>query len=159
VSVSLAWPSQLPAPLMETHGLQLKPALIRSEIERGAPAQRRRFQQTPTDVPFSCILARDQLAIFEAWVEYRARNGARWFSIDLVSGMGFSPHEARILSIEQYKELTPNRWRVNGVFEVRDREILTSDQLDLALEEDPYELLEAFGDFHTFVHSELGLAV
>lgn len=156
MSVSIAWPPMLPAPLMETHALKPKPPLVRTEIERGAPAQRRRFQQVPTDVPFSCVLTAGQLEIFDAWLEHKAKQGARWFTINLVTGLGLSAHEARILSLEQYKELTPRRWHVSGVLEVRDRDVMTRDELDLVLDLDPFELMALLADFHHLVHYEIG---
>lgn len=150
MTVSLAWPSLLPKPLLETHAFKPHPAVARTELERGAIVQRRRFKQVPTDVPFSLVLDEQQMAIFEAFVEYKL---AHWFSIDLWSGTGLNAHEARIKEIDPYKELTRIRWAASGTLEVRERPILDEDDLEFILGGGD---LDVFADFHHLVHFEIG---
>lgn len=143
MTTSLSWPAALPMPLLETHGFQPRPPVARTEIERGKADQRRRFKQVPTVVPFSLVLDDGEASIWEAWVEYKAQQGARWFAIDLWSGIGLASHEARIETVEQVKQVRRDRWKVTGNFEVRERPMLSAEMLELALvlESDPYEML------------------
>lgn len=136
----IAWPSELPKPLLETHAFKPHPPVARTESERGAIKQRRRFKQVPVDVPFSMVLDDQQMALFEAIVEYRI---AHWFSIGLWSALGLNPHEVRIKEIGSYKELRRGRWAVSGTFEVRERPILDEGLLQFALDGD-LDLLFSF---------------
>jgi len=39
----------------------------------------------------------DQFALFESWYRWHAKEGAEWFAMDLLGGMGTLPHEVRFV--------------------------------------------------------------
>lgn len=157
MSVDLDWPEEkLGLPTIADYGIEPQEGVLRTDMATGAARQRRRFTTTPTLFPGVLLLTRYQLAIFEGWYYNDAAEGAVWFNITLLSGLGLVTHEARFKG--QYKSTPWNGdagnanaelWRVEVTFEVRNRPVLDADATALVLDSDPLAL---FATIDALVH-------
>ena len=158
MTTSVSWPSDnLPLPSIAGYALKPQPNVDRSDMDSGPARQRRRGTQTPTEIPVQFELTLTELMIFESWYRYVALEGAAWFNITLLGGIGLVSHEARFKSSDPYQAVPHNgeNWMVTSVLEVRDRPMLDGEMLDVALDSDLTALLAAIASFHTLVHSTL----
>lgn len=120
----LVWPSQLPKPRRAGYGIKPKPNLLRSDGEAGlASARLRPGREADASLVFAMDAA--QAAIFEAFLEHRARHGAAWFAIPMRSPLGLLAHDARFKGDIELEFLGGDRWSVTAPVEVRDRPMLT----------------------------------
>lgn len=157
MSVEITWPSALPLPTIDSYGLQPRPSRIRSDMDQGAARQRRRFTMAMTDVPVGFVLTRNQLMIFEGWLDARHQYGAVWFGIDLVNGVGLSTQEARFKDDPDIRPLGGNTWRVTGTLEVRNRPVLSDADLTVIEGEDLDLLFATVADLYDYITGDLGL--
>lgn len=155
MTVDLTWPTVLPKPLRAGYKIQPKPNVLRSDMEQGAARQRRRSTATMTDLPAGFVLDQWQLMIFEGWLEHRHQHGVVWFSIDLVGGMGTQSHEARFKGDVEIAALGGGIWSVTGTLEIRQRPILSDDDLTLFETEDLDALTASLAAFHVLVETQL----
>lgn len=155
----LSWPSSLPLPLRDNYGLEPRDPIIRTDMESGAARQRRQFTDVPTRFPVQWSFSDWQFAQFQSWVKHKADDGAVWFAIDLVSGLGLSSHEARFAGRSgapyQASKSGPGRWRVSTSLEVRSAPVMTEEILDVVLVNDPDALIAAIGGLTALVTATL----
>jgi hypothetical protein len=156
---TISWPARLPLPTYDGYAVEPQDATTRTDMEAGPARQRRRFTSVPTRVPVRWRLSQMDFATFEAWFRLKISGGAEWFAIDLLSGIGVAPHEARFLGQggSPYRAV-PSRggtWIVTSVLEVRQRPILDEGTLDILLEAEPVALLVAIGQLHSILHAGL----
>lgn len=130
MATDLNWPVALPKPLLEPHGYKPQPPVIRTDMEQGAARHRRRSTCVPTLVPFGLLLTDAEQAMFESWVDHYAQYGAAWFNVPLRSAIGLADHEARFHGELEYKLIRRDLWRVDGTFEVRERPMMSLEDLD-----------------------------
>lgn len=123
------FPSTLPAPLMS--GYELKPgeAVARTQMEQGSARARQRARTAPTSIPISWELTVPQMATFEAWHRLTIHNGADWFTINLLNGLGMTSCSARFMGMWTAKQSGPANWVVSATLEIADRPMLTLAQL------------------------------
>ncbi|SDV49825.1 hypothetical protein [Chitinasiproducens palmae] len=90
------WPDRLPAPRQDSYGYQPQSPFIRTSMDAGTAAQRRRFTRVPTQVSVVWRFDRDQLELFEGFVAYEIAGGAVWFETRLANGRGVRRVKARM---------------------------------------------------------------
>lgn len=154
------WPDSLPLPLFDGYGIQPLDAALRTDMEQGPARQRQRFTAIPERVAVKWRFSQWEYALFRAWYRDKAKRGAAWFEITLLSGLGMVTHQARFVGSDnkpydaQSKRGDPTgaKWIVSATLEVRDSPDLSADALDIALSEDMDGLFAALADFHDFVH-------
>ena len=121
----ITWPSTLPLPTVQGYGVQPGEAILRTEMEAGLARQRRRFTDVPTKVSVRWIMRRDQYAIFEGWYRWHAREGASWFAITLLGGLGLLEQEARFTRQFSSRLLAGGTlWEITSELEIRERPVL-----------------------------------
>lgn len=154
--MQIIWPQTLPLPTVQGYGVQPGEAILRTEMEAGLARQRRRFTDVPTKVSVRWIMRRDQYAIFEGWYRYFAKEGASWFSIDLLGGLGLMPHDARFTRQFSARLLARGTlWEVISELEIRERPVIDEGYLGLILSEDIPGLMASFEGLHQLVHQRL----
>ena len=152
----IAWPATLPLPTVQGYSVQPGEAIVRTEMEAGLARHRRRFTNVPTKVVVRWLMRRDQYAIFEAWYRWKAQEGAHWFTITLLGGLGLLNQEARFT--RQFSaRLTAGGmlWDITSELEIRERPVLDEGMLNLLLTEDPQGLVTSGHALHILVHQTL----
>ena len=89
------FPDLLPLPLVEEYSITPNEAIIRTQMESGTARQRRRFDAVPSKITVKWYMNASQFSLFEAWYKYHAKEGAEWFAIKLLGGLGLIEQEAR----------------------------------------------------------------
>lgn len=154
----ITWPSTLPLPTVQGYGVQPGEAILRTEMEAGLARQRRRFTDVPTKVSVRWIMRRDQYAIFEGWYRWHAREGASWFAITLLGGLGLLEQEARFTRQFSSRLLAGGTlWEITSELEIRERPVLDEGLLNLLLGEDAQGIITAGENLHILVHQTLPL--
>jgi hypothetical protein len=164
MSTTVSWPDKLPLPTFEGYGIEPQDGVLRTEMEAGPARQRRRFTQVPSRIPVRWSFTQWEFGIFESWYKWKGMEGAVWFSMDLLGGLGLVTHEARFVGngSSPYKA-TPTRggpgrgarWIVTTTLEIRDRPVLTEPALNIVLAEDVTGLLAAIDAAHVVIHTTL----
>jgi hypothetical protein len=151
------WPEKLPKPTYQGFGIEPMDAVLRTEMESGPARQRRRYTQTPTSITVRWRFNEWQFALFESWFVNRAKVGAAWFNITLLGGLGLTEHQARFLGEgkKPYRAAPArgvgNIWIVTSNLEIRERPVLSSEALEVALVEDVPALISAIKKFNSLV--------
>jgi hypothetical protein len=154
----ITWPSTLPLPTVQGYGVQPGEAILRTEMEASLARQRRRFTDVPTKVSVRWIMRRDQYAIFEGWYRWHAREGASWFAITLLGGLGLLEQEARFTRQFSSRLLAGGTlWEITSELEIRERPVLDEGLLNLLLSEDAQGIITAGDGLHILVHQTLPL--
>jgi len=90
----------LPLPLKESYTIKPKSGVIKSQMQSGFARHRRVSTAAPTLITLKWSFTHSQFATFQAWVMYDAKNGAEWFDITLLAGLGMVIHKARFTDSE-----------------------------------------------------------
>jgi hypothetical protein len=159
MTTTISWPARLPLPTFDAYALEQQDATSRTDMESGPARQRRRFTAVVTHVPVRWRLSQNNFATFEAWFHLKIRDGAEWFALDLLSGIGIASHEARFLgqSGSPYRAV-PSRggiWTVTSTLEVRQRPTLDEGALEILLAEDVTALFVNIAALHSILHADL----
>lgn len=168
MATELIWPSQLPLPTFQGYAIEPLEGVLRTEMSQGAARQRQQYTSVPERVSVRWRFSQWQYALFRSWYKNKAKRGAEYFSITLLTGLGMVPHEARFAGSGNAPYHTePQRggkngtiWIVTTTLEVRDSPDLSEDVLDLALTENMDGLLAAMDGVGELVNVTLpGLSV
>lgn len=124
VSGRLRWPAGLPKPRRAGYAIKPQPNLLRSDGDTGLASTRLRPGRM-AGASLSFTMDATQAAIFEAFLEHRARQGAAWFLVPLLSPLGMLDHDARFTGDLSLEPLGSGFWSVTAPVEVRDRPMLT----------------------------------
>lgn len=152
----ITWPSTLPLPTVQGYAVQPGEAILRTEMEAGLARQRRRFTDVPTKVSVRWIMRRDQYAIFEGWYRWHAREGASWFAITLLGGLGLLEQEARFTRQFSSRLLAGGTlWEITSELEIRERPVLDEGLLNLLLSEDAQGIITVSNSLYVLVHQTL----
>ncbi|OLA80487.1 MAG: hypothetical protein BHW58_07560 [Azospirillum sp. 51_20] len=146
------FPDLLPLPLVEEYSITPNEAIIRTQMESGTARQRRRFDSVPSRITVKWFMNASQFSLFEAWYKYHAKEGAEWFVIPLLGGLGLIEQEARFT--QQFTAKLQNRilWAITSELEIRERPTLSEGALDILLSND-FDKLSRSGDlFHKYVN-------
>lgn len=82
------WPTTLPRPTVDAYALTLGDPVARTAIGTGRRQARERFARPGTEIAVRWVFSEVELAVFEAWYRYIARDGAAWFDCELADGQG-----------------------------------------------------------------------
>jgi hypothetical protein len=158
--MTIIWPPTLPLPTVQGYSVQPEDAILRTEMEAGLARQRRRFTNVPTKVSVRWIMRRDQYAIFEGWYRWQAKEGANWFTITLLGGLGLLEQEARFTRQFSARLLAGGAlWEITSELEIRERPVLDEGLLNLLLSEDPAGLIFSGNNLHILVHQTLPITM
>lgn len=149
------WPTMLPLPTVEGYGIHPGDAILRTEMEAGPARQRRRFTHVPSRVSVRWVMKRDQFALFEAWYRWHAQEGASWFQVDLLGGLGLVTQDARFTRQFQANLLNGVLWDVRSELEIRERPVLDEGALNLLLSEDSQGIIAVSNSLHVLVHQTM----
>lgn len=89
----LAWPEGLPLPLRDGYGFTPYNNILRTEMDSGRARQRLDFEDGPTIGTLRFLFSSAEAALFEAWQSRIVK--AAWFTMTLVTPLGFGVHEVR----------------------------------------------------------------
>jgi len=150
----ITWPTTLPLPTVDGYGLSPGDAILRTDMESGLARQRRRFTAVPTVISVRWMMTRHQFAVFESWYKIYAQEGASFFDIDLLGGIGLTIHNARF--IKQFNaKLRNNLWILTSQLEVRERPVLNQETLDFLTTNPPTETLNTLNQLEKLVNETL----
>jgi hypothetical protein len=149
------WPQTLPLPTVEGYAVQPGDAILRTEMEAGLARQRRRFTDVPSVIAVRWVMTRNQFAVFEAWFKLYAKEGAEFFDIDLLGGIGITTHSARFTRQFDARLFNGNLWEVTSQLEIRERPTLDLEATEILLENPPEALLATVDDLHRLIHEKM----
>ena len=153
--MSITWPVTLPLPTVENYAVQPGDAVVRTDMEAGLARQRRRFTDVPSIIGVRWLFTRNQFAVFEAWYKLYAKEGAEFFDIDLLGGIGITTHTARFTRQFDAKLFNGLFWEVTSQLEIRERPTLDDEALEILLENPPESLFTTINALHLLVHTSL----
>lgn len=152
--MTTTWPDTLPLPTVDGYNIQPGEAILRTEMEAGMARQRRRFTDVPTKVSVRWIMRRDQYAIFEGWYRWNAKEGANWFTVKLLGGLGLLEQEARFTRQFSSRLIGGgNLWEITSELEIRERPVLSEDAMEIVLSTSLPDLILTINQFHNLVHN------
>ena len=153
---TITWPTTLPLPTVEGYNVEPGETIIRTEMDAGLARHRRRFTDVPTKIAVRWIMRRDQYAIFEGWYRWHAREGASFFTINLLGGLGLLDQEARFTRQFSSRLLAGGTlWEVQSELEIRERPTLSEGATNIVLNEDISGLFNAIDNLRILVHADL----
>lgn len=113
-----AWPSTLPAPLIDGYSVNPLDQTIRTDMESGAARVRRRTFARNDLVDVALVLSAAEFAAFRAWFDNDAAGGSAWFDMPIDIGDGMTTKEVRFKGAWKAQRLQLC-WRVTAQLEVR----------------------------------------
>ena len=149
------FPKKLPYPTVEGYTIRPGEAIVRTEMEAGPARQRRRYTQTPSKIAVKWIMNPEQFCLFEAWYKYQAKEGAEWFIISLLGGMGLIEQDARFTQQFEATLVSGRLWQIMTELKIRDRPTISEDAMDVVSEIDLHSLEFLSSKLHILVHSSL----
>lgn len=157
------WPDRLPLPTFEGYAISPDDPILRTNMEQGPSRQRQQFTTVPEKITVRWRFTQWQMALFRSWFRYKAKRGAEWFSITLLTGLGMVPHEVQFVgdgskaytATPTRGDVTGAKWIVTASLTVRDSPDLSEDVLDLALVENMDGLIAAMAGAGTLVNTTL----
>lgn len=153
MSLDLSWPSSLPLPSMRGYGIDDDPKMIRTEMDAGSARQRPTSTQASSEIPVQWDFNLLQFAKFESWLRNRAHYGGTWFNITYLAGLGLVECEARFQKGKApVKFQNGRRVVVTAKLDVRDRPMLTDDELTLLIDADEAEVNDLFAEIAAIHH-------
>lgn len=118
-----SYPEGLPCPLRETYARAPVNNIRRTPMDSGRARQRIEFRNVPDEIQLTWIMTAPQASLFEAWVAQIV--GAGWFTMELLSPLGFNDEEVRFTTTPVGGELAGKfLWRYKVVCESRVRPLL-----------------------------------
>lgn len=116
----MAWPSTLPAPLLQGYSVSPHDATIRTDMDGGPARVRRRFTAVVDTVPVSFYFTKTQMADFRAYWEGDLAYGSAWFDMSIQDGRtgGSVTRSCRFVGTFS-AEFDGSGWKVSCQMEVR----------------------------------------
>ena len=112
-----AYPAELPCPLRDGYGLDKVNKIRTTGMDVGRAVQRWEFDDAPALPYVSWIFTEQQSRLFNAWVNQVAKAG--WFTIRLLSDMGFEDVTARFVETPKRAELLGKYlWKHTATLEI-----------------------------------------
>tara|TARA_Y100001960_G_scaffold231817_1_gene243474 strand:- start:37 stop:519 length:483 start_codon:yes stop_codon:yes gene_type:complete len=119
----------LPLPLKDSYTIKPKSGVIKSQMESGFAKHRRITTASPTLITLKWSFSYSEFATFQGWVLYDAKNGAEWFDITLLAGLGIVIHKARFTDSDGVYtaslNTSTNKWDVSANVEVQYQPMLS----------------------------------
>lgn len=118
-----AYPAGLPLPLRSGYEFEPVEQIRRTPMDSGRARQRVEFGKVPTMVTLKWIFNDIQARLFQAWAMQAV--GAGWFTIRLVTPLGFDTLEVRFTKTPIGPELMGRySWGFSAVCEVKETPLL-----------------------------------
>ena len=149
---TITFPKRLPYPTVESYSIRPDEAIIRTDMEAGPARQRRRYTQTPSKIAVKWIMSPEQFCLFEAWFKYYAKEGAEWFVITLLGGIGLTEQEARFTQQFEASLASGRLWQITTELEIRDRPTIGEDATLIIMDSDFQKLELSVDRLHSLVH-------
>ncbi|MDF3837156.1 hypothetical protein P3W85_29995 [Cupriavidus basilensis] len=131
------WPRTLPQPTQSGYSYQQKAASARTEMDSSTARVRRRYTRVPTHITLRWVFRDAQLAIFEYFWRKELLDGAAWFDVRALSGVGWKLLRVRPVS-DGYQVSMPSP----GIAEVS----MQVEAIDMpVLSGEAYELMQLYG--------------
>lgn len=113
-----AYPTTLPAPLIDGYAIAPVEQTIRTDMEAGAARVRRRTFARNDLLDVAFVFTGAEFGAFRTWFEADAGGGAAWFDMDLDLGDGTATQEVRFKGTWKATRLQL-LWRITAQLEVR----------------------------------------
>jgi len=116
------WPTTLPSPSVSGYRLKSQSAVVRTDMEIGAPRVRRVSNEKRYRISPSWVLTAAQHAAFWEFFDSStgANAGASWFSVSLlVDGTALETVDARFVGEPDSSHIGNGGWSVGAELEVR----------------------------------------
>ncbi len=149
---TITFPKRLPYPTVDGYSIRPDEAIIRTDMEAGPARQRRRYTQTPSKIAVKWIMSPEQFCLFEAWYKYYAKEGAEWFVITLLGGIGLTEQEARFTQQFEASLAAGRLWQITTELEIRDRPTIGEDATLIIMDSDFQKLELSVDRLHSLVH-------
>lgn len=125
-----AYPDYLPLPLREGYGLDKVNKIRSTGMDVGRAVQRWEFDDAPAFPTVGWTFTEPESRLFNAWVNQIAKAG--WFTIRLVSDMGFDDVVARFAETPKRAELVGRYcWKYTAVLEIEFEPMLEPGWVDI----------------------------
>lgn len=153
--MTIKFPERLPYPTVDGYSIRPDEAIIRTNMESGPARQRRRYTQTPSKIAVKWIMNPEQFCLFEAWYKYQAKEGAEWFVISLLGGIGLTEQDARFTQQFEASLIAGRLWQITSELEIRDRPTISEEAMGVISKIDLQSLELLSSKLHTLVHLSL----
>jgi hypothetical protein len=111
------YPAQLPKPLRDGYGFEPVNGIRSTPMDSGRSRQRMEFTRRPSLITLSFIFTSVEARFFQTWAEQVV--GAGWFTIELVTPLGWDVHRLRFKQSPVGGELVGRYcWRFSVLCEV-----------------------------------------
>lgn len=121
-----AYPAGLPLPLRDGYGLEAVNGIRSTPMDSGRSRQRMEFVRRPSEITLNWILTAPEATLFQGWYEQVV--GAGWFTINLVTPMGFDIQRVRFKATPKGGQLMGRySWGFNAVCEVEYTPLIDAD--------------------------------
>lgn len=118
-----AFPVGLPCPLKEGYGIGHINKIRTTEMDVGRAVQRWEFEDAPIFPAVSWIFSMEEARLFDAWISQVAKAG--WFTITLLTPMGYEPVTARFNESPKRAQLIGKfSWKYEATLEIEFEPIL-----------------------------------
>lgn len=87
------YPADLPLPLRDGYGMEAVNGIRSTAMDSGRSRQRMEFTKRPSIITLRWIFTPPEARLFQAWAEQVA--GAGWFTMTLVTPLGWDVHRIR----------------------------------------------------------------
>lgn len=151
--MTATFPKHLPLPTVQGYKIKPDDAILRTDMEAGLARQRRRFTQTPSKINVRWLMNQEQFSLFEAWYKYHAKEGAEWFLISLLGGLGLLEQEARFIKQFEASLFNGILWEITSELEIRDRPTLSEGALNILLDSDYLKLEKTINRLHGLINT------
>lgn len=146
------YPTALPLPLRDGYGLDKVNRIRSTDMDVGRGVQRWEFDDAPEFPSVSWIFTEAESRLFNAWVNQVAKAG--WFTIRLLTDMGFDDVKARFKSSPSRADLVARfAWKWTATLEIEFEQMLEPGWVEIL----PDYILEA-DIFDIAVNRELPLS-
>lgn len=124
------YPVGLPLPLRDGYGLEKINQISSTQFEAGRGVQRWEFEDVPEFPTVSWIFTATESRLFNAWRTQIAKAG--WFTIRLLTDMGFDDVTARFVTPPKKAELVARYcWRWSATLEIEFEQVLAEGWAEL----------------------------
>lgn len=151
--MTATFPKHLPLPTVQGYKIKPDDAILRTDMEAGLARQRRRFTQTPSKINVRWLMNQEQFSLFEAWYKYHAKEGAEWFLISLLGGLGLLEQEARFIKQFEASLFNGILWEITSELEIRDRPTLSEGALNILLDSNYLKLEKTINRLHGLINT------
>lgn len=129
--MAIEYPKGLPLPLRDGYNFQSTNAIRRTEMDSGRARQRVEFDDTPAMGNMRFIFTQAEASLFEYWAARIVK--ASWFTMTLLTPLGFGEHEVRFTETPTGGELRGKfHWAFSAKVELRFQPLLPPGWAELA---------------------------